>query len=61
MVFRHQEKHQRQQQAAQSTASQTRCDVEVKPLNCPHSHAASIQTTSVTMAKPAGGNKKAPQ
>lgn len=40
-----------------STASQTRCDVEVKPLSCPHSQAASIQTTRVTIAKPIGGNK----
>lgn len=41
-----------------STASQTRCERAAKPLNCPHSHAASIQTTSVIMANPTGGNKK---
>lgn len=40
-----------------NTASQTRCDVEVKPLSCPHSHAASMQTTVVTIANPIGGNK----
>ena len=53
VVFRQQKKHRRQQKAA----SQTRCDVEVKPLSCPHSQAASIQTTRVTIAKPIGGNK----
>ncbi len=40
-----------------NTANHTRCERVVKPLSCPHSHAASIQTTSVTMANPTGGNR----